>query len=287
MTLARILRDTTVADFVDRYLHRIPLSQPGGARDFVELATWEALERILGGAAPVDLVVVRANRRHDGPPPHSIAESRALFAQGWTLLVRHAERNDPGLAELARGFRADLASEIDVHLYVTPPGAHGFGWHFDAEDVFVLQTAGAKTFSIRKNTVHPWPLLETMTDDLGFEHERTPLVRCELAAGDALYIPNGYWHRAETGPASESISLAVGAHCPSAVLLLDFLRRVLPRDIVWRRRLPLFGEASPLDTESLLAQYRELLTELGGDLARTLAEPKIARAFLDSLRPVN
>ncbi len=77
------------------------------------------------------------------------------------------------------------------------PGTPGFSWHYDAEDVFIIQTAGEKEYSLRKNTVNPWPLEETLPADMQYERELMPLMRVLLRGGDLLYIPCGYWHKAE------------------------------------------------------------------------------------------
>src|SRR5947209_3055839 len=132
---------------------------------------------------------------------------------------------------------------IDVHVYCTPAGQPGFGWHYDAEDVFVLQTAGRKEWSLRKNTVNPWPLAEALPADMRHEREIMPVLRCTLAAGDWLYIPAGYWHRTRAG--EESVSLSVGVLSASALDVYDFLRRQLLSSLRWRQRLPPAGGASP------------------------------------------
>ena len=40
-----------------------------------------------------------------------------------------------------------------VQLFVTPAETHGFSWHYDAEEVFIVQTAGVKDYLLRENTV--------------------------------------------------------------------------------------------------------------------------------------
>lgn len=92
-----------------------------------------------------------------------------MFSSGYTILIRHAERHFGPLAELAGGFSADLLEPVDIHMYCMPASQFGFGWHYDAEDVFVLQTQGEKEYSLRKNTVKPWPLVETLPNDMRFE----------------------------------------------------------------------------------------------------------------------
>jgi ribosomal protein L16 Arg81 hydroxylase len=160
-------------------------------------------------------------------------QARALLGEGHTIGVRHAERHDGALAELALDFQRDFAAPVDVHVYWTPPGQPGFGWHYDAEDVFVLQAHGAKEWSLRKNTVNPWPLVETLPADMEVEREIMPVMRCLLRPGDWLYIPAGYWHATRAG-ADESVSLSVGVLSTSAIEVYDFLRRSLLSSLLWR-----------------------------------------------------
>src|SRR5690606_27495317 len=114
-----------------------------------------------------------------------------------------------------------------------PPGRFGFGWHYDAEEVFILQTVGQKEYSLRKNTVNPWPLEETLPQGMRYEREVMPLMRCLLQAGDWLYLPSGYWHKAEARELS--LSLAVGVMAPAAISILDRLREELLQSLVWRQ----------------------------------------------------
>ncbi len=159
---------------------------------------------------------------------------------------------------------------MDVHLYSTPGESFGFGWHYDVEDVFILQLEGTKQYSLRKNTVNPWPVLENMPQDLRYERELMPMLQCELAAGDWLYIPHGYWHKADAR--SDSLSLAVGVMMPTALDFLDFARRRLVESIRWRQRLPMLAEDDP-------QSQAEFFAELGQELAALFSDPAFARQF--------
>src|SRR5690606_2622412 len=131
-----------------------------------------------------DVLIVRSGERWSEERRPTAGEARSLFAEGYTLLVRHAERHDPALAKLAVEFRDAFHGVIDVHIYATPARQFGFGWHYDAEDVFILQAAGVKEYSLRKNTVNPWPLIETLPRDMRYEREIMPMFKCRLEAGD-------------------------------------------------------------------------------------------------------
>jgi len=265
------------ADFIAGHYLKLPFARAGGCRHLIPLGDWPTLGKLL--ALPdVDVLVGREGQQREAPPPRSTSEARAVLAEGFTLGLRHVERHDHGLAEMAAGFRREFAAPIDVHLYCTPAGQPGFGWHYDAEDVFILQTVGSKEWWLRKNTVNPWPLVETLPTNMRHGGEIMPVLRCLLAAGDWLYIPGGYWHRTEAG--EESLSLSVGVLSAVALDALDFLRHQLPDSLLWRQRLPSPGEASDLSPQERLRRYQELFAELGQDLARRMAEEAFAASFL-------
>ena len=281
MALQQLLGDLPSAKFVNEYYLKLPFALAQGCQDFVPLGSWDTLESILR-QPNVDMLVVRGGERWPEERVPDFAQARALFDDGYTLVVRNAERHHAGVAELARSFERDFRGAVDVHLYCTPANQFGFGWHYDAEDVFILQTAGSKQYSLRKNTVHPWPLVETIPADMRYEQEIMPLVQCSLHAGDWLYIPAGYWHKAES--TSDAISLAVGVMSTAAIELFDFLRARLLESLRWRQRLPTPGEVSPLQASELQDQYQQLCRELGADLAREMSDGAFAEQFLASKR---
>ncbi len=308
MEIQSLFGDVPVAKFVGEYLHRLPFALAGSARGACELGTWETVGSLLAEAGE-DALAVRGGEWYEGELPRNVAAARALGDEGYTIFVRHAERHQAALAELARAFETTFLGAVNIHVFATPPGAPGFSWHYDAEDVFIIQTAGEKEYSLRKNTVNPWPLEETLPADMRYEREQMPLMRVLLRAGDLLYIPCGWWHKAEAGgkemrgsvpifseqkmgtdpeqkmgrDPEAAISLAVGVMSRSAMDVYDFLRGRLVESLVWRQRLPLVGPASPLAPEELQATYAYLFKQLADDLARTLADPRLLTDFLAAL----
>jgi ribosomal protein L16 Arg81 hydroxylase len=276
-----MLLGDAVPSFIDQFYSKLPHSQAGAAAALCELGSWDILAKALSAPAP-DIMVVRRNQRYDGPPLQTAADVQRLVADGYTLLVKHAERHDDYLAELARGFAADLAGEVNIHMYCTPADQYGFAWHYDAEEVFIVQTTGRKEYSLRKNTVNPWPLEETLPADMKYEREIMPMMKCQLAAGDWLYIPSGYWHM---GAASETaISLAIGVMPRTGIDLLNVLRPRLLDSLLWRQRLPVLGAAKTLSDEQLQAILTELAQQLGDDVKRMLADPRFLKEFVELSR---
>lgn len=264
--------------FLREHYFQQPLARPSTAEELRKLATWDTAERLIE-TPECDLLLVRDGKLWTGPRPASAREARALHAQGYSIVLRHADRHDPGLAELGRALSAELQGTINLQLYCTPAGHGSFGWHCDPEEVFIFQTLGAKRYLLRQNTLNPTPLHETLTDAPDVSRERTPVQECRLNAGDWLYIPGGYWHHV-TAPEQESISISVGLMPPTRVDVLDFLRAQVLRSRAWQQRLPPLGHASPLSDAEKMALYQGLFQELGGELKRMLEDPRLVLRFM-------
>lgn len=289
MTLSTLLDTLPKRDFCERYLHKQPYSAVGTAKFLEQYGSWETVVELLQGGE-ADVMVVRDGAQLGGRPPTSQDELAALNADGYTILIRHAERHHDKLAEVAASVKAELLAPVDIHIYATPSGQHGFSWHYDAEDVFIIQTAGEKEYSLRKNTVNPWPLVETIPHNMQYEREITPLMRVLLRQGDWLYIPCGYWHKAETPDSGETaISLAVGVMSAAAIGLYDMLRPQLLESLVWRQRLPIVthnDSSAPRNprvptTEEL---WTEIRRQLIADFTRAVTELTSDTNVVEALR---
>ena len=277
MAVEQLLGAMPMAQFVQNYWCKVPLAIKDGAQAFCELGHWEMVEPILAQPG-ADVLLARAGEPYGGSRPQSLAEAKELHASGYNLLVRHAERHDRRLAELASSFYDDFHAPVDIHMYFTPASQSGFGWHYDGEDVFILQTAGVKAYSLRKNTVNPWPTIETLPADMGFDREIMPVMKCTLGPGDWLYIPAGYWHVASAD--ADSISLAVGLQTPTALDVLDLVRQRLLNSLRWRQRLPVTGAATPHSAAELQSELQVLLSELADDLRQQLCDASLTEQLL-------
>ena len=81
----------------------------------------------------------------------------ALFAGGSTLVLQALHRVWPPIIDFCQQLSADLGHPVQANAYVTPPQNQGFDDHYDVHDVFVLQIAGRKKWSIHA-PVLPSPL---------------------------------------------------------------------------------------------------------------------------------
>lgn len=206
--LQQWLGATPVADFRVSVLGREPLARPAAARAAAPLLQWPTLDRLLR-RPDLDVLVVRAGREGGPARPRGLAGLRRLMDAGLGLVVRRAERQDEGLARLGRDVARDLAGSAHVQLFVTAGGTNGFSWHYDAEEVFIVQTAGSKDYYFRRNTIDPDPAPGARPDFARVREETTPVMTATLAPGDWLYLPRGWWHVARARTDSLSISLGV------------------------------------------------------------------------------
>lgn len=280
LLLEEILGDLPLATFFRDHYLKAPLARHAAAERMRALASWELVDRLVEHTA-CDVLVVRDGKPWTGERPRTAAEARRLFQEGYSLALRHPEQHDAGLAELGRTFSAELQGTINLHVYCTPAQHGSFGWHCDPEEVFIFQTTGAKRYLLRENTLNPAPLLETLAaGGVDASQEKTPIVECDLSAGDWLYIPGGFWH--EVTAREESISISVGVQPATPMHVLDFVRAQLLRSPAWRQRFPPLGHASTMSDAEKLEFCRKLFHELGAEIQGMMDNPMFTLRFLSA-----
>ena len=203
--LATWLGDLGLDAFRASHLQRTPLAKPGTTHAARALLDWPGLARVLAGKP--DVLVVAGGQLLPFPPPTDLDELRAYFRLGIGLAMRHTERVDPVMGEVAQAFERDVGTS-QVQVFVTPAETHGFGWHFDDEDVFIAQTHGVKDYYFRDNTVSS--AKAAPTEFQKYPTETSPIHAATLVAGDFLYIPARWWHMAICR--EESLSISVGVY---------------------------------------------------------------------------
>jgi 50S ribosomal protein L16 3-hydroxylase len=201
--------------FMANHFQRAPHAAPGGALNALPLFDWGAVDRVLRSELPLDLLTVAAGRLMEVPRPRSLVEARRLMAGGVSVVVRAAERHDPGLRALASSFEQVLPGEVHVQLYATPAGTNSYGWHYDFEDVFIAQTLGVKDYYFRRNTVSADARLGETLDFSAVKREASPMMSARLIAGDWLYLPATWWHLVKC--TEDALSISVGVMPPEAL----------------------------------------------------------------------
>ncbi|WP_448613146.1 cupin domain-containing protein [Modestobacter sp. URMC 112] len=168
-----------------------------------------------------------------------------LFAEGSTVVLQGLHRLWPPLIEFAGQLALDLGHPTQVNAYVTPPSSRGFSPHYDVHDVFVLQVAGEKHWTIHEPVLadplrsQPWT---DRTAEVAAAAQRPPVIDTVLRPGDALYLPRGYLHSA-VALGETSAHLTVGVHpvtrWGAVESALDLVRTLATEDEELRGSLPL------------------------------------------------
>lgn len=165
-----------------------------------------------------------------------VAAVYQLFNEGSTAVLSFLDNVLPSLTSMCRAVEKELSFPLQANVYLTPGRAQGAKYHYDTHDVFVLQIAGSKHW-----TMYGTPLeLPLNSQDFDSKiHERgAPTMEFELEPGDVAYIPRGVVHEARS---SENLSLhiTVGILCYRwADLLLEFVAEASLKDPAFRRGLP-------------------------------------------------
>ena len=272
-----ILGDLSLRTFLDDHLHRVPYTSRGGAVSMADRLTWSVVEGLVG-ADGADVLTARAGALGEEPPADA-EDARRLHAEGWTVAVRHAERHDAGLQELAQGFEQDFGAAVDVHVYATPAEREASPGTTTSR----MSSSSSRRGGSGSGCVATRSSLARPRDD----ESRPPVRAGDLAGprvrsfrGDWVYVPPGWWHQGQA--LEDSLSLAIGVMTPTALDLLDALRRELASSVVWRQRLPVLGELAG-DEEG--ARWEEILRALGPDVAHSIMDPRLRAAIRRSPDP--
>lgn len=285
----------SIAEFADQYWSRAPLLTPqagqisledGAAQGFADLFSTAAVDELISRRglrtpflrmAKNGSVLASSTFTRSGGSGASIADQvaddkvLAQLAGGATLVLQALHRTWPPLIEFGTELAAELGHPVQINAYITPPQNQGFAAHYDTHDVFVLQVAGSKQW-----TIHPpvlpdplpsqtWDLRKPQVEARAAEK---PLLQTILQPGDALYLPRGFLHSA-VAQGEVSIHLTVGVHPLTAYDLAKELIDAAADDRELRRSLPMGVDVT--DVQALTEHVRAAAERLAA--AVSAAEP--------------
>ncbi len=277
--------------FAGGYWSRAPLlsQHPEGFTDLLSAATADELLTERGLRTPFFRVVqegqtvagttrsaAAGNRRiTDLVEPDAVREA---YAAGATLILNSLHRIHPPLVRFCRRLSAELGHPTQCNAYVTPPGSQGFAPHHDTHDVFVLQVDGSKTWNVYPPALN-LPLASQPSRSLSGEplvpRGTPPLLSLTLEPGDALYLPRGYIHAAETNE-QRSIHLTVGVTATTAYDVLRDVIELAADQESFRRPLPLGSAHEQLaSVAGIVAEAAQWLGALPADRAREAVRSRV------------
>ncbi|MGZ0149609.1 cupin domain-containing protein [Kribbella sp. WER1] len=189
----------------------------------------------------------------------------ALFAGGHTVVLQALHRTWPALVDFSTQLAADAGHPVQINAYVTPAESQGFSAHYDVHDVFVLQVAGEKHWTVHE-PVHVDPLRNQPWTDHARAVERAardtaPVIDEVLRPGDSLYVPRGFLHSAKA-LGGVSAHLTVGLHTMTRYLLVQELAALAADQAALRTALPLgFDPGDPEQLAQVLPEVVDLFTQ--------------------------
>jgi hypothetical protein len=224
--------------------HRLDFPRLRLTRDGKSVASSAYLRHTLGGRRKVTI-------------PHLLpVELTAQLRSGATLVLDAVDELYQPLEELAEVLERVFHERVQINAYAGWRTSRGFDLHWDDHDVFVLQVAGRKRWSIYGMT-RPYPLVRDV--EVAQKPSAAPLWEETLEDGDLLYIPRGWWHVAL--PLNEpTLHLTVGIHNRTGLDLLRWVTERMRRSASFRMDLPRFATREE-QAEHMTLLRRELLAE--------------------------
>src|SRR6478672_1324806 len=256
-TLSRCMGIPT-DDFARRVWATAPLLTPAapGTADFADLFSAAAVDELISARglrtpflrmARNGSVLATSTFTRSGGVGAGIADQvaddkvLAQLAGGATLVLQALHRTWPPLIRFGGDLARELGHPVQINAYITPPENQGFAAHYDTHDVFVLQVAGSKRWTIHRPVIDdplPSQTWEQHKSQVAARATEVPLIDTVLRPGDAMYLPRGFLHAA-VAQGEVSIHLTVGVHPVTAYDLAKEMVVAAATDRELRRSLPL------------------------------------------------
>lgn len=239
-----LIQPTTKQVFFQEYFEKRPLVVKRGAADyFQELLSLDEIDRVITELdRSADEIILKNASREVTEADYTVdgsidvAKLYQLFQEGSTITLAFLDDVLPKLGRFCRSLEKEFTCPMQANIYITPPGAQGAKVHYDTHDVFVLQIAGSKKWTIYGTPVElplPGQDFDSAIHDVG-----AATMEFELEAGDVAYIPRGVGHDARS---TDTVSLHVTAGILRYTwtdLLLEFVANASLRDAAFRKSLP-------------------------------------------------
>jgi mannose-6-phosphate isomerase-like protein (cupin superfamily) len=213
-----------------------------------------------------------------------VAKLYQLFQDGSTVTLAYLDTVIPALTRFCRSLEAEFSCPFQTNVYMTPPGAQGAAPHYDTHDVFVLQVAGSKQWTIFGTPVEsPLPSqdFDPQAHELG-----APTLEFELQAGDVAYIPRGVAHEARS---TDTVSLHITTgilRYTWADLLLECVAAASLNDPAFRKALPPGFARSDFDRTAARETLGGLLARAANGSSFDPALDYFVDRFMSSCAPV-
>jgi ribosomal protein L16 Arg81 hydroxylase len=296
LSFERLLYPVPPAQFFADVYEKKPLVIPAQDRTrFDQLLSVAAIDRFLATTSPChpDVFLVDASRDlppeeysfQNGMPAGRIDLPRVYqhFAAGATISISHLQECLPELAALCRATEKVFSHHFQTNIYLSPPNAQGFKTHFDSHDVFVLQIAGSKIWTLNDTGI------ELPLHGQRFEpgvHTAGPVTQeFTLRPGDLLYCPRGLYHAARSND-EVSLHITLGLIGKTwADVVTESLSEAVLATPAFRANLPVGYADEGFDRTAARAIFRTLVETFANEAKVDGILDRMAEDFVKSRRP--
>ncbi|MFZ0488511.1 MAG: cupin domain-containing protein [Arenicellales bacterium] len=235
--LDHILSPVPAEDFLGKYKGERALHVPGTVDKFPDLFAWEQINDQINFSRPSRESIRLIYEKQPLDSRH-LAKLAEWMVKGATLVINSVQQIDPIVSRFSTSLGRDMNAGINVNCYASYPSKQGFDCHYDGHDVFVIHTAGRKSWKVFEPT-RKYPL-DIDTIPKGDPPDVDPYLECEMQVGDVLYIPRGHWHHAVA--IEPSVHLTVSYNQRSGIdFLLWLVEQLRNNDEFLRRDFPVAG----------------------------------------------
>lgn len=200
-------------------------------------------------------------RTIQGRPVHGYPDAaavRSLAADRHTLLLRNVDHWHAPVTAFCADLATALRRKVEAFFFVTPPGTQGRPVHRDDADVFAVQITGAKDWYIHDGPPADGHWNPDRTDSPG------PLrLSTRLEAGQVLYVPRGFAHRAVAAEGTVSTHLSLTVREAGTTHLRALLSSLLTEGLSLPPRPGTDADLTDA-ADQLLDHARKVLSELDG-----------------------
>lgn len=261
-SLEDLVAPLTEPEFLDLLRTRsIKFHRSPGENRYDGLLGWPSLRRMIEtGAVPPE--ALRITKQAAVVPPFFYLENgkvngekiERLLSSGASLIVEALSPHVPALDALCASIRDRTAETIVAGAIATHGDGGALAYHYDEDDLFIVQLEGSKHWRIYG------PPVQNPVAGMGISSKQQgePVFDDVLRPGDFLFLPAGYWHQCEN---ERDLSLHLGIFFKphTAYYAVKALLPKLINEEIFRR--PLARLEDPTDRTALEAEIRSRLIE--------------------------
>ncbi len=264
--LSTVFEPMDIAEFLERYWQRESVVLGGRSPDhFDSIFSIDSIDSLLTNCTiPAGNIDMGSNAVGADPAsykPKGVADSASLLKlhkAGETIILRAMHLFDGGLRQLCAALSSVFRCNAQANIYITPAKTRSSYPHWDAHDIFILQVAGTKVWTLHENALalpHPDFRFDPNQHPIG-----DPIGEIEMKPGDTAYIPRGLAHNPHAIDHSVHISLGVQVITWYDVLVAALQQACGSTEAV-RRAVPLARGGLGVDPSAIEAELGSLLSD--------------------------